>query len=135
MHACTHAHSHTQHARAAVTHTSTHTHTHTQTHTHTHANADTRRHVQVRTYGLRTHTHTPAHAHSLALSQIRSVLEARFDLYVRSLFQNPIRLKSPEGEQTRGGGGGVKLGVRKQQELNTQCVCPCTPPGAWHSVL
>ncbi len=49
---------------------------------------------------MHTHTHT-----DLSVPQMRTVLEALFDLYVRSLFQNPIRLKSPGGEQNREGGG------------------------------
>lgn len=90
-------------------------------------------------------THTP--------KKSRTVLEARFDLYVRSLFQNPIRLKSGVSLRGRTEQWGrwwrrrrrkcsEEHGVREQQELNTHHICPCIPldlrsgpAGAQHGVF
>lgn len=74
---------------------------------------------------MRTHAHTQTHKHTLT-----AVLEALFDLYIRSPFQNPIRLKSPEAEQSNRGDteeeGRGRSEVREQKELNKHNIHPCT---------
>ena len=66
------------------------------------------------------------HTHTHTLTQMRAALEALFDLYVRSLFQNPIRLKSPEGEQNRGGRGEVRsTEVESNRSLTHTFMCLC----------
>lgn len=88
------------------------------------------------------HTQT----HTLTHTELKTILEALFDLYVRSLFQNPIRLASPRRAEKQQGRRGRKWswehGVKEQQELNTHHICPRLAPalcsgaaGAQHAVF
>lgn len=66
---------------------------------------------------MATHTHT----------QKRTLLKAFVDLHVRFLFQNSIRLKSPEAQLKRGGGSdGMSVEDNRNLLTALYCSCPCT---------